>query len=238
MSPIVLADTYTVTVGENYGPYQTGLGGEFTLFPSANLTWVLDSYVNEVTQNVVNGISPNFQTFCLEKVEYIYKNTTYEVVISDRATYGGKGEQGGGDPISKGTAWLYHEFQLGRLTGLTLAGDYYYDYNNNDHTRKKDADYLQKAFWWLEEEGINYDANNPFMYKVYQMWGDDAKSDNNGLYPVAVLNLWVQGHVGEWGYRRQDQLVCIPAEVPEPGTFLLIGAGFLGLGAKFRRRKK
>jgi len=34
----------------------------------------------------------------------------------------------------------------------------------------------------------------------------------------------------------QDQFVYQPT--PEPGTLLLVGAGLLGLGAKFRRRKK
>ncbi len=219
----VVADTVQIGyLGSAYGVYQAGRGGEFTVLPDSDLAWVLQFYDNS-TKNV--GVAGTFQTFCVEQLETINGYpATYAVVLNTEAVYGGKYPNG--DPLSVGAAWLYHLFQNQQLPG------YLWDTTDN---RRASATDLQNALWFLEGEGGSLTA--AYSTLLVKKFGSiaNAEVDNNGQYPVMVMNLWDVGYVGVDGHQHQDLLVC----VPDGGmTVVLLGMGLSCLAFISRRIRK
>jgi hypothetical protein len=220
----------------SYGPYQTGVGGEFT-YQVVATTPAWPSLSGYSTLASGYEASPSFQTFCIEGSEYIYRNTTYDAALNSKAMYGGNYPDG--DPISQGTGWLYSQFARASWDATYNLS---YNYGAN---RSSSADALQKAIWWLEgEEGIGYNSGNIYMAAVVAKFGsacggdltcaqDKAKSGKASDYGVYAINMWAEGHFGEKDYRRQDGLFF---SVPDGGTTLvLLGGALMGLGALRRK---
>jgi hypothetical protein len=209
-----------------YGMWQTERGGEFTLTPTDGLGWVLNSY-NGVAKDQ-GGVTNSFQTFCLETAEYIYPGTSYSAALSQAAVYNNINSNS--DPISIGTAKLYYLFATGAFNGVGVPT---YDYSNtiNGGSRKADADLLQKTIWWLEGEAVDPGDNNKFKTYIKGAYAAPM-ADNAGAINVVALNLWANGHLGDFDYRAQDMLVVVPI----PATVWLLGAGLVALIGIQRRK--
>jgi hypothetical protein len=158
----------------------------------------------------------SFLTFCLEHDVPISLNTPYNYSISGSVVLNE------GDPISKGTAWLYSAFIHGSLSGPSGNGTYE---GGSNAIHDVNAGLLQTAFWMLEDE-IAYDSANYYVALVESIFGANVQANYTGS-SVKVVNIW-SGR----GTDKQDVLTS----VPDAGmTAALLGLGLLSLAA-FRRK--
>lgn len=201
-STALLANTVTLTDT----PYDGGLnGGEFKA-------------------QITGGSS--FYTFCLEEFIHVGIPGTYDYTIDSRAFSGGPDNHDlpgnpAGDPLSKGTAYLYEQFFKGTLAGSTGG-----NYSDN---RSVNAGLLQLAIWTLEDE-YNHDKSgtNFYLNLVKGMFGSTGAFETVGPESkVKVMNLW--------GPNRKD-VQSMLIYVPDSGmTAVLLGLGLLSLAAVRRK---
>ena len=158
LSTNALANLVTITWADNHSPS----GGEFVLTPDTGAP---------------------FNSFCLERNEFISLGGTYSYTVNNSAVAGGLAG-GSPDPISIGTAYLYSQFRAGTLTGYTSA-------SSANQTA------LQEAFWWLEDEiptgDYPFDPTlNPYLTLANDALAGDLdalKADANGAYAVDDFGL-------------------------------------------------
>jgi len=193
----------TVRIYDSYGNTR---GGEFIAIPSG-----FDFTAASL------GETDGFETFCLERNEWIWPGRPYEVEISKAAIRGGY-DGGSPDPLDPMTAYLYHHFITRSLAN--------YDYENTGVGRANIDDALQYAIWYIEDEittlpstlsTVFYNDAYDAVY-VSQRW--------EGTGNVYVMNLYRTNWRGH-KYNRQDQLVMI---IPAPNALLLSAIGIALIG--------
>lgn len=222
-----MADTVKVT----FAPYQSGSGGEFNL----------SEYTNpgiKVQAAGVRTADGSFQSFCVEKNEFISNNTTYDYRINGAAIDGGRGGPSP-DPLSDATRYLYAHFWNGTLTAANSGADYRYSVVAD---RLADAIQLQNAFWALEEEdpyaGLSGKGKTWYDWAVEATDGDGTDDDADWAAKaqgVAVMNLWDKGYVFDDDHLIQSQLVMVPLPAASLTGIALLG--LVGLVGAVRRRR-
>jgi hypothetical protein len=161
--------------------------------------------------NSSNGPGVDFQSFCVQISQDIDYDHLFVVgSITDSAD-----DNGGPDPISTETAWIFSSYRHGALSTFT-------------------DDEIQAAIWILEGEWT--------LANAVQGFGAAVIGDPDALIALAQTNVnagWVNNNTVQVinlftldGERAQDQLTL--SEVPEPGTMLLVGGGAAAL---LRRRR-
>ena len=137
------------------------------------------------------------------------------------------------DPLDSRTAWLYNEF-----LNETLSG---YDFSSTTE-RKRSAEALQHAIWYLEQEETATQINRLTSSVKDATWDFINQANASPWYQtgfigdVRVLNLTHDFK----GFQRAQDVICreVPPAVPSPGAILLTGLGTAIVGLVRRRAIK
>lgn len=165
-----------------YGPYHSGIGGEFLVTPVSGNSPGLTGLFSDVSPLTL-------ETFCMQSDELIAAGGTYHFVINTGTVSMG----GGFDPLDPRTAYLYTFFRNGTLPG--------YDYGAG---RVTSAGHLQDAIWFIENQV--WGVNNSFVDLANTAVGPGGVWEGKGIGDVRVLNLTDMERNDV-----QDQLTIIPA---------------------------
>jgi hypothetical protein len=162
-----------------------------------------------------------FNTFCIERTEYVSMGTTYYYTESNMAIGGGNfdsdGNGGnGGDLISQATKNIYLWYRQGQIDAKL---------GNLGLTTTQIADAVQESIW-LEEESYTV-VWSPHAATLQGL--AIAAGPVNGSQNVRAMNVWANS---DGTGNQQDMLTMIPL----PSGAALASVGLLGITAVRRRR--
>lgn len=227
-SPVSFAYPYPVAVGDMI-KYVDGYGD----YTGEMAVWKLGTDV------------ALYDTFCVERSEYMYEDVYYEVSdISENAYYGGwewNWSTPWYDPLSPETAYLYYNFVIGSLSG--------YDTSTEDAHRLS-ANALQIAIWYLEDEITVPVAGSGNWWTTG--WGGyfkylDANTADlaNNFISLArnsgwtsIGNVRVVNIVESMGCKKINRQSSLIVVTPEPLTIFLISLAIPALGIMRKKYAK
>lgn len=207
--------------------------------------------------NGVAAASNRFETFCLERHEtlqspigalsqqsgalsYKAQVRTYTQADANNASYSGNAHGGAQDSLNYMTAFLYTNFINGTLAGYDL---------NNATNRVTDANELQKAIWYIENESEFNSNNGVYDANDLALAQSNLSGEAEDFYELAHAAVFG----GSWGFTLgnvrvlnlytastridyQSQLIMIPlpggSGMATAGLACLFGVGYI------RRRKQ
>ncbi len=171
----------------------------------------------QFTATAIGGDVPGvFQTFCVESGNHISVGVSY--------SYDSTLNDGSGNPLTLGTAWLYNQFEKGTLGGYAA--------------NSTQAGLLQGALWYFQGQGqpgngfpFNISATNPYAIEAQTALSGGGFTDSTGQYGVEILDLTDAN-----GANIQSLLGETTPTVPDGGSSVAL-LGFALLGFESLRRK-
>ncbi len=153
----------------------------------------------------------NIETYCIQDNVYISPYTSYKIGnVSDIVGWSPSNPNGnpsiaGEGPLAGPVNWLYAQYS-GNKFGTLNAG--------------QQADF-QNLLWNLQGEGSkDFSTSTPWYQDYVNNYAVAAAANPSGQWGTEVLNI-----VDSSGTAKQNLLVGMT----EPSTFLMLGAGLLGL---------
>jgi hypothetical protein len=213
-------DAGTISVSRVPNYYDpTFSGGEFTVYDTSLSVGAYTAYTTATSGKKTPANS--FQTFCVERNEYIMP--PYEDITTDMDIAAIRGGVAGGSPdfLDPKTAYLYTRFATGNLSNYTYTPG---------AARAADAVQLQNAIWYIEQEIGNAQTPEAALSGKALDWYNDADHANwTDIRYVRALNPYHESVRDEF----QSQLYLAP--VPLPASVLL---GVFAVGLAGRKLRK